>query len=68
MTCPKGGVMADFVSFSIEELNRLTAQYMLERAKGEKPLTWVRRTYPGWRPGLHFGVSVIVREFADARL
>lgn len=44
------------------ELRTLTEQYLAERAEGESAYRWVRRAYPAWRPMVHFGVSVVIRQ------
>jgi hypothetical protein len=47
------------------ELCRFKEQYLAERAEGESPYRWVQRTYPAWRPMVHFGVSVVIRQQID---
>jgi hypothetical protein len=45
-----------------DDLRRLEEQYLAERGEGESPYRWVQRAYPAWRPMLHFGVSVVIRQ------
>jgi hypothetical protein len=47
------------------ELRRLKDKYLAERAEGEGPDRWVQRAYPAWRPMVHFGVSVVIRQQID---
>lgn len=48
-----------------DDLRRLEEQYLAERAEGETPYHWVQRAYPAWRPMVHFGVSVVIRQQID---
>jgi hypothetical protein len=51
-----------FYHWSEDDLARLTAQYLAERAEEEDVRTWVRRAYPTWSAGMHFAVSAVIRQ------
>lgn len=48
-----------------DDLRRPKELYLAERAERESPYRWVRRAYPAWRPMLHFGESVVIRQQID---
>ena len=47
---------------SENDLRNLKEQYLAERAECEDPYRWVQRAYPAWRPMVHFGVAVVIRQ------